>query len=140
MFRKILIAHDGSDGAQRAFDAAVELAARLGLKLHMVSVEEDLPHYAQTMGEVAEEKEEEDSYFEQLARQSKKRAALQGVELESAIVAGHEVESIVEFAREGAFDLLVIGYLGHSRIYDHLWGGTSQNLTRLAPCSVLVVK
>jgi nucleotide-binding universal stress UspA family protein len=55
-------------------------------------------------------------------------------------VAGHEVKSIVDFARQGGFDLLVIGYTGHSRIYDHLWGGTSQNLARMAPCSVLVVK
>ena len=29
MFEKILIAHDGSGGAQKAFDAAVELASRL---------------------------------------------------------------------------------------------------------------
>ncbi len=28
----------------------------------------------------------------------------------------------------------------HGFIYDHIWGGTSQSLTRLAPCPVLVVK
>jgi nucleotide-binding universal stress UspA family protein len=140
MLQRILIAHDGSDGAQKAFEAAVELAARLNLSLHLVSVEEDLPQYAQTMDEVSQEKEQEDSYFGQLARQCTRRAALSGVALESSIVAGHEVKSIVDFARQGGFDLLVIGYTGHSRIYDHLWGGTSQNLARMAPCSVLVVK
>jgi nucleotide-binding universal stress UspA family protein len=53
---------------------------------------------------------------------------------------GHEVETTVTFAREHGFDLLVIGFMGHSRIYERIWGGTSQNLTRLAPCSVLVIK
>jgi nucleotide-binding universal stress UspA family protein len=140
MFERILIAHDGSDGALRAFDAAVELAASSQACLHMLSVEEDLPHYAQTMGEVAEQKEEEDTYFSRLAIQAKHRAALRHVSLECSVVAGHEVKAIVEFIREHKFDLLVAGFTGHSRIYDHLWGGTSQNLTRLSPCSVLVVK
>jgi nucleotide-binding universal stress UspA family protein len=61
MFEKILVAHDGSDGAQRAFDAAVDLAARLQASLHMIGVEEDLPRYAETMLEVDDEKEDEES-------------------------------------------------------------------------------
>jgi nucleotide-binding universal stress UspA family protein len=140
MFERILVAHDGSDGAQRAFDVAVGLAAASGERLHMISVEQDLPRYAQTIGEVAEEKELEDTYFGQLAAQAKQRAALHNVGLECSIRAGHEVKVIVEFVRERHFDLLVIGFTGHSRIYEHLWGTTSQNLTRLSPCSVLVVK
>jgi nucleotide-binding universal stress UspA family protein len=140
MLNRILIAHDGSDGAQAAFDTAVELAARLKATLHMVSVEEDLPQYAQTVGDVAEQKEDQDSYFGQLAAQCRRRAALSEVDLRSSIIAGHEVKAIVDFVREGSYDLLVIGYTGHSRIFDHLWGGTSQNLTRAVQCSVLVVK
>jgi nucleotide-binding universal stress UspA family protein len=141
MFNRILVAHDGSDGAQRAFDAAVELALQLGeRRLQMISVEEDLPIHAETIDQIAEEKENEDSYFGQLAAQAKRRASLKGVQLEAAVVPGHEVKSIVEFAREQQCDLLVVGFTGHSRIYEHLWGGTSQNLTLLAPCSVLVVK
>jgi nucleotide-binding universal stress UspA family protein len=140
MFNKILVAHDGSDGAQRAFDTAVELALQLGeRRLQMISVEEDLPIHAETIDEIAEEKENEDSYFGQLGAQAKRRASLKGVQLEATVVPGHEVKSIVEFARERQCDLLVVGFTGHSRIYEHLWGA-SQNLTRLAPCSVLVVK
>jgi nucleotide-binding universal stress UspA family protein len=140
VFEKILVAHDGSDGAQKAFDAAVELASQLQGSLHMISVEENIPRYAETMVEVDEEKDMEDSYFGQIAAQAKRRAALHNVPLETSIVAGHEVKSIVDFAAQGAFDLLVVGFHGHSRIYEHLWGGTSQNLTWTAPCSVLVVK
>jgi len=39
VFEKILVAHDGSDGAQRAFDVAVELASQLQATLHMISVQ-----------------------------------------------------------------------------------------------------
>jgi nucleotide-binding universal stress UspA family protein len=140
MFEKILVAHDGSDGAQKAFDAAVELASRLRATLHMISVEEDLPRYAETMLEVDEEKEAEDTYFGQLAEQAKRRAALHSVALECSILPGHEVKAIVDFATQGEFDLLVVGFTGHSAVYEHLWGGTSHNLARMAHCSVLVVK
>ena len=140
MIEKILIAHDGSDGAQAAFDAALELASRFGAALEMISVEERSIHDGETIDEVSDEIEEKNTYLEQLAAQSKRRASLSGVDLRTSIVSGHEVKAIVDFARERGFDLLVIGYMGHSRIYEHLWGGTSQNLTRMAPCSVLVVK
>jgi nucleotide-binding universal stress UspA family protein len=140
MFEKILVAHDGSDGAQKAFDAAVALASRLKARLHLISVEENIPRYAETMLEVDEEKDAEDSYFGQLAAQAKRRAAIHNVTIETSIVPGHEVKAIVDFATEGEFDLLVIGYHGHSRVYEHLWGGTSQNLARMAHCSVLIVK
>jgi nucleotide-binding universal stress UspA family protein len=141
MFKRILVAHDGSDGAQHAFDVAVELAAATEASLHMISVEEDLPRHAEmVVDEVAEVKDAEDTYFGELGNQARRRAALKGVAIETRIVCGHEVKAIVEAARAGQYDLLIVGFMGHSRIYASLWGGTSQNLTRLAPCSVLVVK
>ncbi len=140
MIERILIAHAGSEGAQRAFDAALEMAKRFGASLDMISVKERAIHDGETIDEVSDEIEDENSYFEQLAAQSKRRAALKGVDLNTSIVSGHEVKAVVEFAREKGSDLLVIGYTGHSKIYEHLWGGTSQNLTRMAPCNVLVIK
>ena len=100
MFDKIQIANDGSDGARHAFDIAIKLAAANSGRLHMVSVEEGLRRYAQTIGEVAEEREVEDAYFSQLASQAKRRAALQHVELDCSILAGHEVKTIVESIRQ----------------------------------------
>jgi len=46
----------------------------------------------------------------------------------------------VEFIKQNGFDLLVIGFMGHSAVYDRVMGSTCQSLVRLAPCAVLVVK
>ncbi len=140
MFRKILVAHDGSEGAQKAFATALDLAARSGAELHIISVIEVHSHFAATMGEVIEEKEEENKLYAQVKQEASRMAAERGVQLQAKVVAGHEVETIIRSAREGGYDLLVVGFMGHSKVFGRIWGGTSQNLTKLSPCSVLVVK
>lgn len=140
MFRKILVAYDGSEGSRRALGAGIELAKRLGAELHSISVMEHLPHYAATVGEVKEAQAEFEAFFRNLTKQARDAAALQGVELETVVKAGHEAETIVSFAKEGTFDLLVIGFVGHSNIWGRIMGSTTQNISRLAPCSVVIVK
>jgi nucleotide-binding universal stress UspA family protein len=68
------------------------------------------------------------------------KAAKEGVVLHTNVVAGHEVETIVDYAKDHHFDLVVIGFMGHSKIYGRIWGSTSQNIARLVPCTVMVVK
>lgn len=140
MIEQILIAHDGSDGAGKAFDFAVELAARIGAHLRMICVEEEVPRHAEVIDEFSEEKDRADSYFGQLAEHCRVRTAMHSVDIETEIVPGHAVRVIGDFVREKRIDLLVIGFMGHSRIYEHLWGGTAHNLTSTAPSNVLVVK
>ena len=38
MIRKLLIAYDGSDSAQAAFDFALDLAGKYGAELHVLAV------------------------------------------------------------------------------------------------------
>jgi nucleotide-binding universal stress UspA family protein len=140
MFRNILIGNDGSEGAKKALRAALDLAKRYDAEVHEICIEAHLPHYAATVGEVVEAKQEATDYFRRVTRDAELIAEAFGIRLTSHVVPGHEVETIVQFVKDRGFDLLVIGFMGHSRIFDHIWGGTSQNLTRLASCSVLVVK
>ena len=46
----------------------------------------------------------------------------------------------VEIVELHHFDLLVIGYMGHTALYNRLIGGTTDRLVELARCAVLVVK
>jgi len=140
MFSKILVAHDGSEGAKKALSVAIDLAKRCQSELHSISVEQHLPHYAATVGEVLEARSVADDYFKMITKEAKSLATQQGVTLHPHVLPGHEVETVVTFAKEKGFDLLVIGFMGHSKIFGRIWGSTSQNLTRLSPCMVLVVK
>jgi nucleotide-binding universal stress UspA family protein len=137
---RILIAHDGSDPAWKAFDVGVALASGLSAELQMICVEEDIPRHAEVVDELEEERERADTYFAQLVEQCRAQAALRKVEIEYVIVPGHAVKSIADYVEQNPVDLLVIGFRGHSAIYEHLWGGTAHNLTSVAKCSVLVVK
>jgi nucleotide-binding universal stress UspA family protein len=140
MYKKILVAYDGSDNAKRALRAAIELGRAGGAELVSISVQESLPFFAATVGEVEEAREQIEEFFHRITKEAKDMAGLAGVELETEVRPGHEVETIVTYAKEGRFDLLVVGFAGHSNIFGRIMGSTAANLSRLAPCSVLIVK
>jgi nucleotide-binding universal stress UspA family protein len=139
MFRKILIANDGSEGGRRALAAAIWLAKQFDAELHMISAEE-LPQFPTSIDEVVEEKKREDHVFQPLVEQGQAQARAQGLDLHGHIVFGHVVSTIVNFVEQQHFDLLVVGFMGHSALYNRLIGSTSDRLVEHAPCSVIVIK
>jgi nucleotide-binding universal stress UspA family protein len=139
MFRKILVANDGSDGAFKAFDTALMLAKPSRAALHMICVEE-IQWVPGTREEVIGEKELADRKFAQVVTKAQEVAKRQRVKLVPHIVAGHAVSMIVDFIARDGYDLLVIGFMGHTALYNRVIGGTTDRLVELAPCAVLVVK
>ncbi len=139
MFRKILIANDGSEGAARALSAAIKLVKEQGAELHMVSVEE-LPSFPASVDEVIEEKSEANHVYEAVTSRAVAQAQAQGVTLTPHVLVGHPVSTICDFVEKGRFDLLVIGYMGHSALYNRLIGSTTDRLVEHAPSAVLVIK
>ena len=139
MYKKLLIANDGSEGARKALVAAIQLAKRFRAQLHMLSVEE-VPRFPTTLDEIVEEQEEAGRLFDKLIAQAISQAKKDGVRIDAHVAAGHAVPTIVEFIERGGFDLLVIGYMGHSALYNRVIGSTTDRLVELAPCNVLVVK
>ncbi len=139
MFSKILIANDGSLCAGRALSAAIRVAKRFDAELHMISVEQ-LPQFPASIDEVIEEQAEEDHVFQPLVARAEGQANAEGLKLHGHIIIGHVVATIVDFVERERFDLLVVGFMGHSAVYNRLIGSTSDRLVELAPCAVLVVK
>ncbi len=56
MFKKILVAYDSSDGANKALAAGINLAKIHQAELFALAVQERLPRFAGTIDEVQEEK------------------------------------------------------------------------------------
>ncbi len=140
MFRKILLAYDGSTGAKRALDVALKLASAFRAELWALAVEEHLPHYAATIGEVQEEQAAADNSFQEALSVAYLRALSAGVELKSEIRAGDTVRTIVEFINEGGFDLVVLGRGRRSKAWVLLLGTTGEKVIKRMPCSVLVAQ
>lgn len=134
----VLVEH-GSAGALKVVRTAMTLAQQHGAELHEISVEEHLPRYGALMGEVIEAKREARDFFYRVMQEAEAAATALDLRLTSHVMPGHPVEAIAAFVKNGGFDLLVIGFTGHSNIFGRIWGGTSQDLTRLSPCTVLVV-
>jgi len=65
MFRKILLAYGWFCRSQRALVVAHELTGTFGAELWALAVEERLPHYAATVGEMEEEKEFANHFFQE---------------------------------------------------------------------------
>lgn len=139
MYRKMLIANDGSPGGGKALESALELARRLDVPLTMVCVE-DLERFPAVVDVLAEAQRERTSEFGAVVASATTLAQAAGVRFDAQIVVGHPVPAIVDFIERGGYDLLVVGYLGHSALYEHLIGSTADRLIAVAPCTVTVVK
>jgi nucleotide-binding universal stress UspA family protein len=138
-FERILVAVDGSAGAQKALEKAIELANATGAELTALAVEGRLPAYAATVGEVDEVKQEKDAFFGKLAASAQDFAASEGIDLKIDVQPGHAAELIVQYARAHDFDLVVVGHKGHF-LQDYLLGSTADRVAHHAYCPVLIVK
>jgi nucleotide-binding universal stress UspA family protein len=140
MFRKILLAYDGSEGANRALEVGIGLAKIHGAELWAVAVQEKLPRFSGTIDEVKEEKQFANEQYGKLLEAAKVKAKEAGIELKTLMQPGHPAQTIVAAAKEGKFDLVLVGHTGLSGVWAAFLGTTAEKVSRHAPCSVLIVR
>jgi nucleotide-binding universal stress UspA family protein len=141
MFKRILLAYDGSDGARKGLEAGIELAKLHQAELVALAVQEQPPGLAGiTDKKVRKEKAFGYQHCEQLLEEAQKRAQEAGVELKTEIRMGHPAKTIVEVATEGRFDTVLVGHIGFSQVFRSLLGTTAEKVIRHVPCSVLIVR
>ena len=82
----------------------------------MVTVEE-LPRFPASIDEVEQEKREANHRLAPMLEAARAQAQAAGIEIETHLLPGHPVQAIVALANEQQFDLLVVGFMGHTRLY-----------------------
>ena len=140
MFRKILLAYDGSEGSDRALAVGIDLAKIHGAELWALAVEEKLPRFSGTIDEVQEEKQFANEHYGKLLEAAKVKAKETGVDLKTLMRPGHPAQTIISAAKEGKFDLVLVGHTGLSGVWAAFLGSTAEKVSRHAPCSVLIVR
>jgi nucleotide-binding universal stress UspA family protein len=138
-FRSILVAVDGSDHAFDAVRVASRLAAALSAKLtlmtayHAPSDALGEPNYSRALGEALAEA--------QRILEDARKVALNAGSSEPQVewLAGQPAETIVETARAGDYDLVVVGTHGRGRIGAALLGSVSSAVAAHAGRPVMFV-
>lgn len=146
MFEKILIAYDGSVGAERALEKAAALARMTGASLTVLTVyrHHSMLEASLSMVRGTNEPGHLDDTMRSAARDAadyaKSHAKDAGVASVSAFIkAGQPARTIIGFAKEKGHDLIVVGSRGLGSTEGYLLGSVSHKVTSLADCPVMVV-
>ena len=146
LFRKILVAVDGSSHAERALTAALELAQRCDATLVLFHAVELGPMRADLDGLVDEAaRQVYRRVGEELATKvldaAEQRAQAGGIaRIERSVAAGDAAATIVDAARAGEVGLIVVGTRGLTGLHGLALGSVAHKVTSLAHCPVMVVR
>ena len=139
MFKKILVAVDGSSNSDRAVEAAAALAgaARTGLVIcHAFHIPD---HYRSDLADSLEDALREDA--EDILDHASRVATAADVQAETRLLSkGHPAEAVLAFADEIQADLIVVGIRGRTPDTARSMGSVSSAVSSGASCSVLLVR
>jgi nucleotide-binding universal stress UspA family protein len=142
MYKRILVAYDGSEAGQKALLESKELAQWANSELHLVAVMPPASALIGGEGYVYDPRieEEERKEYESILQEGLKRLSESGRSVGGEIMVGDAVDEIARYARKIDADLIVLGHK-HLTSWTARWwrGSVSKALIEHAPCSVLVV-
>ncbi len=155
----IVVAIDGSPQSFAGLRTALELGRALELPVEAVSVYDPYLHYVLFNGIVGVLSEkaskvfrfkEQEALHEEIIdtglamiyqshlKVAREVARAEGVELPITLLDGKAFEQVLRYVREKDASILVCGRIGVHSDQDMDLGGNTENLLRLAPCSVLL--
>jgi len=169
MYQSILFPTDGSEGAEAAFDHAVDHASTYDATLHVLYVVRDDPGLSGMVekehadvdrsgmvgGDELEREREEASKTGMTNKPPEPRGAVTehgrqlvadvadsvaGVPVETAVLRGDPYKRIREYADEQAVDLIVMGTHGRTGVDRYLLGSVTEKVVRTADQPVLTVR
>ena len=139
MFKKILLAADGSSHSLRAAEKAIEMAKNnRESKVDVLYVvdgntsKQDVLASWNSMG-IEKKRREKMNFIERKAQKS-------GINYEIKIIRGEPGPTIVNFANKNEYDLVVIGSRGLNMMQEMVLGSVSHKVTKRVLCPVLIVK
>jgi nucleotide-binding universal stress UspA family protein len=140
---RILVPVDFSAHSDRALRYAAKLAGQVGASVELLHVVENINYgafsevYVPNMPDLMQE-----LVNDGVQRLTSLKATLfpHGADVETAVFVGHPASAIVDHARAGGFDLIVMGTHGRTGLSHMFMGSVAERVVRTAPCAVLTVR
>jgi nucleotide-binding universal stress UspA family protein len=147
LIKKILVAIDGSNLADKSLDFALDLAKKYSAEVTILTVV-DLPSNSfwvqgTTFAPISSQKylEKLEKFHKKILTEAVKKAkASAQIYVTKRLLDGRPAEKIIEVAKEGSFDLIVMGSRGLGGIKEFFLGSVSDRVADEAPCPVLIIK
>ena len=146
MFKKILVAVDGSKSSFKAMDKAIELQKLMDTEIYLICVYKHHSLFEASLSigrpdsmDIPDKVLSE--YAKEIVNHAKEKAKEKGaVKVRGFVKAGRPSSVIVTFAKDKEVDLIVVGTRGtHSDKEGMLLGSVSHRVASKAKCPVLVV-
>jgi nucleotide-binding universal stress UspA family protein len=138
LFSNILVALDGSESANKAFQRAIYLAQKCNSKLDLVHVVQ-----CEVGGDSANTFEIIDDLKDKamkMLEEYRAQAAKNNIPIQITIMQGDPAKVIIELAKAKSYDLIIMGTRGRSSFQELLIGSVSQKVMHHASCPVMVVR
>jgi len=145
VYKKILVPVDGSEQAAKAALHAAELGGKLGSSVTIIHVVPSLPLYVNTspdhFGNIQQTIIDEfHRHGQEILEKTMAELAGYNLTVDTVISIGNPAEEILKKAKQGGYELLVMGSRGLGEIKGYLMGSVSNRVTRHAVCPVLIVR
>ncbi|WBY02310.1 universal stress protein [Ramlibacter tataouinensis] len=142
MYKRILLAYDGSDAGQKALLDCREVAQWSGAELFLVAVMPSAMSFVGLEGGVydVELEERERAKYQAILQDGLRRLEQTGHPARGEVVTGEAVEEITRYARKVEANLIIVGHKHLDSWAARWWRGSiSGALIEHSPCSVLAV-
>ncbi|OHR63576.1 universal stress protein [Bacillus sp. HMSC76G11] len=138
MFKKVLLAVDGSKNALRAAEKAGHIAS---LEKSIVTILY-VVDAASSKSEVLSEGDRamRDEHRKQRIYPAETLLKEKGIEIDLQIKKGEPGPTIASYANENQFDLVIVGSRGLNRLQEMVLGSVSHKVAKRANCPVMIVK
>jgi nucleotide-binding universal stress UspA family protein/predicted transcriptional regulator len=145
LFKRLLVALDGSPLSWQAFQVSLQLAQTDGATLTAVSVIEGpvAPPAASTLAAHTGSGGTQwdwTTYFRQVQALAIAQAQIVGVAIETITREGHASSVLAATAQEGNYDLFILGATGQEHPWSSTTGGTARKVANETPCAVLLAR
>ena len=139
MYERILLATDGSAGAEMATEHAVAMAASMGATLHAVSVVETRTSYDNAIIDPGEVRANLRAEARAAVERVEEAAETAGVDCVTTVEEGSPPDRLLDCIEHAGADLVVVGATGRSSFKRLLLGSTAERLVADSPVPVVVV-